>query len=153
MRCTVPPVPALRGPSRSLPQVSCPTRRFRRPLLMPPPGLHRETSRSRSDWPSSLHPTITPCLWSSSFHLSRLPCLNTRESPPAFWQYWCECDQPVTWTRPTLPFPATLCTLITTDFETPHLRCSPTTTTEPVGSTLFFSVWVCECPTNECVPL
>ncbi len=83
-------MPALRGPSRSLPQASCPTRRSRRPLLMPPPGLHREPSRSRSDWPRELaHLSIRPLPFpplltnaTPGFHSSQPPCLNTRRPPP-----------------------------------------------------------------------
>lgn len=55
MRCTAPPAPALSGPSRSSPQASWPIRRSRQLQPMPPPELHREPSRSRSDRPQ--HPT------------------------------------------------------------------------------------------------
>lgn len=55
MRCTAPRAPALRGPSRSLPPVSCPTRRCRLQPLMLPPELLRGPLKSKSDW-CSLHP-------------------------------------------------------------------------------------------------
>lgn len=87
--CTAPPAPASRRPSRSSPRASCPTRRSRRPPLMPPPGLRKDPSRSRSDWPRDLivHLSVhLPPVSSSSITshkssaqppLSQVPCLNT----------------------------------------------------------------------------
>uniref|UniRef100_A0AAQ5YYV6 Secretory carrier-associated membrane protein n=1 Tax=Amphiprion ocellaris TaxID=80972 RepID=A0AAQ5YYV6_AMPOC len=62
MECTAPPAPALRRPSRSSPQASCPTRQSRRLLLTLPPGLHRKPSRSRSDRHLSVQPSPPLCI-------------------------------------------------------------------------------------------
>ena len=122
MGCTVPRTPASRRPSRSLPPASCPTRRSRRPPLMPPPGPRRKASRSRSDLPHRARSTLRPTL----AHLPLLlfcsqmqPPASLEPSglfehmesppPPAFWHCqsgsceWCTAVTPwsVTWEKTT----------------------------------------------------
>lgn len=99
---------------------------------------------------SSLRPTITPYLWSSSFHLSRLPHLNTRRAPSLLTI--------LMWVRPTSHLDSSYSTFPSNVVHSHHHRLqdpSPTLHSHyyhwTSGFNLIFSVWVCECPTNECL--
>lgn len=121
--CTVPPVPALRKPSRSLPQASCLTRRYKQLPLTLLPGLQKEPSRRRSDWSRELaHPPITSpplspvstysCpVWTHQQHLHLLTILKG-----FVWGCYSQLRSVsslylnrLSW--PSLLAPATLCTL------------------------------------------
>lgn len=150
MRRTEPPAPVSREPSRSSPRVSCPTRRSRQPLLTPPPGPHREPSRSRSDWSRELaHPSVQPSPLPpppSSLliqrPLSRLACLNTRRVPqPSDDQtqvVHVRAPSSLRWRGTRTEPPSS---------QTPHLRCTPTT--QPACSTVSaLCEFVCVCSTK-----
>lgn len=137
MRCTAPPAPALSAPSRSSPQASCPIRRSRQLQPTPPPELHRDPSRSRSDRPQ--HPTCV-FIQPSTLVIHLSPVWTRR--PSAF----CLTDIPVAIQSPHSTFPSNAVTP-----RPPRRRCTPPY--EPVGltSSVWVCVRVCVCPTTGCL--
>lgn len=136
MRCTAPPAPALSGPSRSSPQASCPIRRSRQLQPTPPPELHREPTRSRSD--RLQHPTCVFIQPSTLvIHLSAV--WTHRQSPQLSVQLTSRWPS----SHPTPHFPATPWLL---DPPLPTLHSSLRT-----SGLNFFCVSLCVCPTTGCL--